>query len=98
MHLYIIQSDVTGSIKIGRANEPEKRIKALQTGSSYPLKILKVILDKGDCEFKIHDLLKKHKLHLHGEWFHWDCLRYLPDEIISGFDWETEYWWRKNND
>jgi hypothetical protein len=97
MHLYIIQSDVTGAIKVGRANDPEKRIKALQTGASYELKIIRILEGMGDSEFKIHALLKKHKLHLKGEWFHWDSLRYLPDEIILGFNWETEYWWRKND-
>ena len=97
MHLYIIQSDVTGSIKIGRANDPDKRIKQLQTGASYKLRLIKVLLNFGDREFKIHDLLKKHDCHLQGEWFHWDSLRYLPDDIIEGFDWDSEYWWKSES-
>ena len=34
-HLYVIQSDVTGAIKIGISKNPKNRLRQLQTGSPY---------------------------------------------------------------
>ena len=39
-NLYIIQSDVTGMIKIGRSKDPQKRLKQLQTGNPNKLKLI----------------------------------------------------------
>ena len=33
-YLYIIQSDVTGQIKIGRSIDPDRRLKQLQTANA----------------------------------------------------------------
>ena len=38
--LYIIQSDVSGNIKIGRSKDPQKRLKQLQTGNPNKLKLI----------------------------------------------------------
>ena len=38
--LYIIQSDLTGMIKIGRSRHPQKRLKQLQTGNPNKLKLI----------------------------------------------------------
>ena len=38
--LYIIQSDKTGMIKIGRSKNPQKRLKQLQTGNPNKLKLI----------------------------------------------------------
>ena len=95
MHLYIIQSDITGAIKVGRANDPYKRVKQLQTGAAHELKIIKIFKNEGAKEKQIHKLLTSHGQHLTGEWFNWDCLRYFPDGMLSDFCWENEYWWKK---
>ena len=39
-HLYFIQSDITGMIKIGRSKDPVKRLKQLQTGNANKLKLI----------------------------------------------------------
>jgi len=59
-------------VKMGKADNPEQRLKTIQTGNPYPLKILDTI----ECEhqeegFRLERLLhKKCKEHrLKGEWF-----------------------------
>lgn len=94
MHLYLIQSDKTGSIKIGRSDHPQIRLKQLQTGAAFELKLLAIIDGAGHLEKQIHKQLKEYRLQ--GEWFHWDILRYLDDFITEHLDWETEYWWNQN--
>ena len=34
--LYVIQTDITGAIKIGISNNPKRRLRQLQTGSPFP--------------------------------------------------------------
>lgn len=97
MHLYIIQSDVNGCIKVGRADDPTARLYQLQTGSPYRLKLLKVIWGGGDIERTLHKQLQKHGLRIRkdGEWFTSNALAYLPDDIMLDYAWENEYWWKK---
>ena len=45
--LYIIQSDVTGMIKIGRSKNPQKRLKQLQTGNPNKLKLIAEFKEQG---------------------------------------------------
>ena len=45
--LYIIQSDFTGMIKIGRSKDPNKRLKQLQTGNPNKLKLIASFKDMG---------------------------------------------------
>lgn len=59
-------------VKIGKADNVEKRLKTLQTGNPKPLKILKTIpcnsaKEAYDLEFFFHALLKDHKSN--GEWY-----------------------------
>lgn len=98
-HLYIIQSDTTGAVKIGRSTHPEKRLKELQTGSPYALRILKVFTDKGDIEHSLHQDVERYRLRsgasgIKGEWFHHDCLHYLPDWLYNELPLEDR-WWKK---
>lgn len=96
MHLYLIQSAVTGCIKVGRADNPIERLYQLQTGSPYRLKIIKVFEYLGDYERDLHKILGKHGLRIRkdGEWFDSDSLRYFPEDLLLDFNWETEYWWK----
>ena len=48
MHLYIIQSSNKGNFKIGRSKNPSKRLKQLQTGSPYKLKLV-LVLENGSA-------------------------------------------------
>ena len=61
-HLYIIQSDISGAMKIGRSKNPKKRLKQLQTGSPYKLKLLVEVPGKGLLEKSLHRTLKDYKL------------------------------------
>ena len=72
-HLYIIQSDKTGAIKIGRSKNPSKRLKQLQTGCPDKLKLLVIFENKGHLEKNLHRRLKSYKSRRRGEWFDFDC-------------------------
>jgi hypothetical protein len=94
-HLYLMQSDITGTIKIGRSTHPEKRLHELQTGSPYRLILLCIIHDKGDQEQNLHRQLARYKLKIQGEWFHPDCINELPDWIWEHLPPDTTSWWQK---
>lgn len=65
--LYMIRGG-DGPIKIGISVEPEKRLKALQTGYPYPLQIVCVVEGGGaELETAYHARFAAHRLH--GEWF-----------------------------
>jgi hypothetical protein len=66
MYTYFVQSVRGGSIKIGKTKQdPNKRLRELQTGSPEELQI--VGLYKGDIEAELHSKFKD--LRTHGEWF-----------------------------
>ena len=96
-HLYFIQSDNTGSIKIGRSIDPEKRLKDLQTGNPNKLKLIQVIENKGYLEKPLHKELKQFKIRL--EWFDYMCLGSIPEVIYEQFKNPTDFddWWGPNN-
>jgi hypothetical protein len=91
-HLYIIQSAVTGAVKIGRSNDVEKRLKQLQTGSSYRLVLLAKLENYGHIEIILHKRLQKHKTCMQGEWFSYLCLPDLPDWIYEKLPFEDRWW------
>lgn len=65
--IYFIKGAISGRIKIGKSNDPERRLRALQTGSPEPLELLGTI-PGGLKEERI--LQKKFKrFAMHGEWF-----------------------------
>lgn len=65
MKTYFIQGSGGGNIKIGRATDPEKRLKDLQCGSSVPLILIATLND--DRESELHSKFSAHRQH--GEWF-----------------------------
>lgn len=65
---YIMQAGDAGHVKIGRARDVEARRRSLQTGSSVPLKVIRII--HFDCERDLHQRYAGHRLH--GEWFSFD--------------------------
>ena len=94
MHLYIIQSSNNGCFKIGRSKHPEKRLKQLQTGSPYKLKLVLVLKNEGAYEKSLHRLFPKREIKCKGEWFDFDLIGYLPDHISEKLDLDmVNTWW-----
>lgn len=91
--LYIIQSNITGAVKVGRGIQPSHRIKELQTGSPYQLKLLAEFPNQGHMEMAMHQLLAPYRLKSKGEWFSYDCLNELPDWIYRELP-TNDRWWK----
>ena len=90
--LYIIQSDVTGMIKIGRSKNPQKRLKQLQTGNPNKLKIIAEFKGEGWKEKIIHERLRMYRLE--GEWFSYDCVGSIPDSMYEQISFGSfDEWW-----
>ena len=94
LHLYVVQSHVTGAVKIGRSNCPEKRLEQLQTGSPHRLRLLAVYEGRGDQEPSVHRSVAQHRLKRDGEWFHPDCLPDLPPWVYERLPFD-DTWWRE---
>ena len=74
-NIYFIGSVELGAVKIGKSNNPDKRLTELQTGNSHELVLYGIIKDvKEDYEMKIHQIFDH--IRLKGEWFK------LTDELI----------------
>jgi hypothetical protein len=79
MATYFIVDEIAGLVKIGKATDPEKRLRALQTGNGRPLRIALVLpvgwefLSGGNCpeggfaEKAMHLVFKNQWIR--GEWF-----------------------------
>lgn len=73
MFIYVISTDYREKpVKIGKANNPEKRLKSLQTGNADKLHIKHLIKCKSDkqaisIEMELHKKLSKYRIN--GEWF-----------------------------
>lgn len=91
--LYIIQSGTTGAIKIGRTSDLTKRLHQLQTGATYPLKVLVHIPGAGHREANLHRRLKTFRIRDNGEWFRIEGMAELPDDIYCLIDLEDQDWW-----
>lgn len=65
--VYLIQCTVTGLIKIGTARNVKQRLRALQTGSPTPLKVLCHTLGSKRDEYLLHDWFAQDRQA--GEWF-----------------------------
>ena len=75
-NIYFIGSVEGGAVKIGKSNNPEKRLAELQTGSSSKLFLYGVINNvKEEYELRLHRIFDH--LRLEGEWFK------LTDELIQ---------------
>jgi hypothetical protein len=75
-NIYFIGSVELGAVKIGKSNNPDKKLTELQTGNSNELILYGIIKDvKEDYEMKIHQIFDH--IWLKGEWFK------LTDELIQ---------------
>jgi hypothetical protein len=92
-HLYFIQSKDTGHIKIGRSVNPQKRIKALQTGSHKELRLIAYFEGLGWREPIIHRDLDRWRVK--GEWFEVDCVGSLPVDLYEKIPFGAfDEWWK----
>ena len=66
--LYVIRAEKSTLFKIGISDNPESRVRELQTGSPLPLKLIyAVVVDLVDREREAHCILAAWRKH--GEWF-----------------------------
>lgn len=65
--IYFIQAGHDGPIKIGKAVDPQQRLRTLQTGTHETLRLLAVIPGDHEREAEIHRRLAAHRQR--GEWF-----------------------------
>tara|TARA_B100000212_G_scaffold112375_1_gene83699 strand:+ start:551 stop:871 length:321 start_codon:yes stop_codon:yes gene_type:complete len=95
-HLYFIQSDVTGMIKIGRSKDPKRRLKQLQTGNPNVLKLIAQFDNYGWREKIIHESLNKWSEE--GEWFNIDCVGSIPEDLYEKIEYGSfDDWWKKSS-
>lgn len=90
--LYIIQSDNTGMIKIGRSKDPLKRLKQLQTGNPNKLKLIAYFDNMGWREKELHEQLSRYRLE--GEWFSYECIGDMPINLYELIEFGSfDEWW-----
>ena len=65
--IYCVQQGDSGLIKIGRARNPESRLKSMQTGNAETLHLRAAAWLPGEMEWVIHRELKPWRYR--GEWF-----------------------------
>jgi hypothetical protein len=65
--VYFVTTDVSRLTKIGRAQNVETRLKAIQTGNHEPLSLLGVLAGGKELEREIHAMLADTRVR--GEWF-----------------------------
>lgn len=64
-HLYVIRAGEY--IKIGSSDNPERRIRDIESDNPYQIDVLKILENQGHLEQHYHE---KHKQYAHrGEWF-----------------------------
>jgi hypothetical protein len=82
-YIYLVWANGTDKYKIGSSAYPERRVKALQTGSPIPLSLIAVkeVENAEMEERKLHKLWDKHRSQ--GEWFTFHPVK-VP-EILSFF-------------
>lgn len=73
--VYFVSAEVTGLIKIGIANDAEKRFASLQSASPDALTLLGVVVSERaeHLESSLHSLLREDRAR--GEWYH-------PTELV----------------
>jgi hypothetical protein len=67
-YVYLIENKYSKKVKIGFSVNPASRLKALQTGSSHPLRLVNVFPGTMQDERALHR--KFSHLHYSNEWFH----------------------------
>jgi len=79
--LYFVQARGTGRIKIGRSKNPKRRLQSLQTGNAKELRLIASLEGLGWRERDLHERLREWRVS--GEWFDYDCVGNIPDEIYE---------------
>lgn len=67
MAVYFIRAGHSGPVKIGTADDPERRLRHLQTAHYETLRIIRTLDGGVDVESWLHKRYKKHRIR--GEWF-----------------------------
>ena len=93
--LYIIQSYKTGAIKIGVSMDLKNRLRNIQVGCPYEIKVLLILKEMGHIEKSLHERLKNWRTRVNcGEWFEYESLPSLPDWIYEQLPIEVmDSWW-----
>ncbi len=80
-HIYFVQGESGGPIKIGFTTNIKRRIIILQNGYPEKLKVLGFIQGTKETEETIHTELQKHRIN--GEWFepHPEVLKKVADSV-----------------
>lgn len=66
-NIYFIQGQMSGLIKIGISQDPEARLRQMQSGSPEELSLLKQVKGYHEDEKMLHKRLDDYRVH--GEWF-----------------------------
>ena len=98
-----MQADNSGAIKVGKSAHPEWRLKQLQTGCPFEIRLIAVYLNKGHLEKRLHQRLKEYRINplsnkkTRGEWFDFSCMGSLPDWMSEVLDLDmVNTWWEKD--
>ena len=100
-NIYFVGSTELMVVKIGKSDDPVKRLSQLQTGTPHKLTLFRIFKNvPADCEYKLHK--KFSHLRKQGEWFqlndellhfminkqHGSKLGSLFDESLTEIDWK----------
>jgi hypothetical protein len=66
-YIYFVEAVGQDRIKIGKADDPETRVRQLQTGSAVELRLLAVTLGQPSLEAELHAAFANDRIQ--GEWF-----------------------------
>jgi|TARA_Y100000296_G_C5011192_1_gene175190 hypothetical protein len=86
--VYLIKAENTKRYKIGTTQDVENRIKGIQTGCPYKLRLVKSISGDKYTEDRIHN--KYNKYRVQGEWFEFDgrvkrnVMKYMNEVGVDG--------------
>jgi hypothetical protein len=98
-HLYIVQSRITGALKIGRSDNPPRRLRQLQVGCPYTLRLILRGENLGREEHRVHDAMRAHRTRwAEGEWFHESGIGDIPIDVWGHtLEWyrEDPDWWKR---
>ena len=77
-NIYLAQHPTSKHIKIGRSNNPEKRLMELQVANSEKLELIYILPNiEESFESFMHDICENY--HIKGEWFSEEVLSFLFD-------------------
>jgi len=86
-NLYIIQQGASGPVKVGVAQDPERRLAELQCGNPAKLRLIRIYPKLGALESRVHKMLKEGTYHVQGEWFRPSALEALDAHPVLRWTW-----------